>query len=55
VGSAPQECGDLAAEVRAFLAEGLDGFFTDHPALGRAGRDAPAASPAPPATRPQKP
>ena len=25
--------GDLAAEVRAFLATGIDGLFTDHPAL----------------------
>jgi glycerophosphoryl diester phosphodiesterase len=39
-GSAPQERGDLAAEVRAFLAEGLDGFFTDHPGLARPARDA---------------
>ena len=40
VGTAPQERGDLAAEVRAFLAEGLDGFFTDHPGIGRSARDA---------------
>jgi glycerophosphoryl diester phosphodiesterase len=39
-GSAPQERGDLAGEVRTFLAEGLDGFFTDHPGLGRSARDA---------------
>jgi glycerophosphoryl diester phosphodiesterase len=42
-GSAPQDRGDLAAEVRAFLAEGLDGFFTDHPGLGRSARDASTA------------
>ena len=41
-GTAPQERGDMAAEVRAFLAEGLDGFFTDHPGAGVAGRDAAA-------------
>ncbi|MEJ1961518.1 MAG: glycerophosphodiester phosphodiesterase [Gammaproteobacteria bacterium] len=29
----PVQRGDLAAEVRAFLATGIDGFFTDHPAL----------------------
>ncbi len=39
-GAAPQERGDMAAEVRAFLAEGLDGFFTDHPGAGVAGRNA---------------
>lgn len=39
-GTAPQERGDLAGEVRAFLAEGLDGFFTDHPGLARPARDA---------------
>jgi glycerophosphoryl diester phosphodiesterase len=29
----PAQRGDLAAEVSAFLATGVDGFFTDHPAL----------------------
>ncbi len=29
----PAQRGDLAAEVAAFLATGIDGFFTDHPAL----------------------
>jgi glycerophosphoryl diester phosphodiesterase len=43
-GTAPQDRGDLAGEVRTFLAEGLDGFFTDHPGIGRSARD--AASPA---------
>ena len=51
VGTAPQERGDMAAEVRAFLAEGLDGFFTDHPALGRSARDASGS----PAAGPKKP
>jgi glycerophosphoryl diester phosphodiesterase len=27
--------GDLAAEIAAFLEAGVDGFFTDHPVLGR--------------------
>ena len=39
-GKAPQERGDLAGEVRAFVAAGLDGFFTDHPGLGRSALDA---------------
>jgi glycerophosphoryl diester phosphodiesterase len=39
-GSAPQDRGDMAAEVKAFVAEGLDGFFTDNPGIGRAARDA---------------
>jgi len=51
VGTAPQERGDMAAEVRAFLAEGLDGFFTDHPALGRSARDASGS----PGAKPKKP
>ena len=29
----PVQRGDLAAEITAFLATGIDGFFTDHPAL----------------------
>jgi glycerophosphoryl diester phosphodiesterase len=32
----PVQHGDFAAELRAFLATGIDGFFTDHPALARA-------------------
>jgi glycerophosphoryl diester phosphodiesterase len=32
--------GDLAAEIAAFLATGMDGFFTDQPDLGVTGRDA---------------
>jgi glycerophosphoryl diester phosphodiesterase len=31
--------GDLAAEATLFLAAGVDGFFTDHPAIGVAARD----------------
>jgi glycerophosphoryl diester phosphodiesterase len=31
---------DLAGEVRAFLAAGIDGFFTDQPDLGVSARDA---------------
>jgi glycerophosphoryl diester phosphodiesterase len=30
--------GDLAAELRAFLALGVDGLFTDDPDLGVAAR-----------------
>ncbi|HEU4626191.1 MAG TPA: glycerophosphodiester phosphodiesterase [Steroidobacteraceae bacterium] len=33
-GDAPTDLGDLAGELRAFLAVGIDGFFTDHPDLG---------------------
>jgi glycerophosphoryl diester phosphodiesterase len=29
----PAQRGDFAAELRAFVATGIDGFFTDHPAL----------------------
>lgn len=36
----PAALGDLAGQLRAFLALGLDGFFTDHPFLGRRARDA---------------
>jgi len=31
----PNEPGKLVAEIRAFLATGIDGFFTDNPAIGR--------------------
>lgn len=34
-GTDPNATGDLAGELRAFLAAGVDGFFTDDPALGR--------------------
>lgn len=32
----PNAIGDMAGEVRAFVAAGMDGFFTDHPDLGAA-------------------
>ncbi len=31
-GADPRDAGDLAAEVSAFVGEGVDGLFTDHPA-----------------------
>ena len=34
------ERGDLAAEITIFLRAGIDGFFTDDPAIGRATLDA---------------
>jgi glycerophosphoryl diester phosphodiesterase len=34
------EHGDLAGELATFLSAGVDGFFTDHPAIGRAATDA---------------
>src|SRR5581483_8011154 len=33
-GGEPTELGDLVSELRAFLATGIDGFFTDHPDVG---------------------
>jgi len=39
-GTDPNTFGDLAAEIRVFLATGLDGFFTDHSNLGVLARDA---------------
>lgn len=33
-GDDPTRQGDLAAELRAYLAAGIDGFFTDQPGLG---------------------
>jgi glycerophosphoryl diester phosphodiesterase len=39
----PREHGDLAAEIDRFLALGIDGFFTDFPAIGAATRDAHVA------------
>jgi len=35
-GAQPQAHGDLAAGTGAYLAAGIDGFFTDQPDLGRA-------------------
>jgi glycerophosphoryl diester phosphodiesterase len=40
VGSDPTACGDAAAELTAYLAAGLDGFFIDQPLLGARVRDA---------------
>ncbi len=40
VGTEPTALGDLAAQLDAFLALGMDGFFTDHTLLGRQARDA---------------
>ncbi|MES3010714.1 MAG: glycerophosphodiester phosphodiesterase [Pseudomonadota bacterium] len=34
--ASPSERGDLLAEIRAYLDAGVDGFFTDDPAIGRA-------------------
>lgn len=34
LGTAPNAPGDMTGEVRAFLAAGMDGFFTDNPDLG---------------------
>lgn len=39
-GSDPAALGDMAGQVKAFLKLGIDGFFTDHPFLGRQARDA---------------
>src|SRR5512139_98907 len=36
-GQDPRGLGDLAAEIRAFAAAGIDGLFSDHPDLARAG------------------
>jgi glycerophosphoryl diester phosphodiesterase len=36
----PRGRGDMAAEATGFLDMGVDGYFTDHPALGVAARDA---------------
>ena len=38
--ASPAERGDLAAEITVFLRAGIDGFFTDDPAVGRAALDA---------------
>jgi glycerophosphoryl diester phosphodiesterase len=40
IGVNPTVFGDLAAELAAFLATDIDGFFTDHANLGVAARDA---------------
>jgi glycerophosphoryl diester phosphodiesterase len=36
----PNALGDMAGEVTAFLEQGMDGFFTDHPVIGVVARDA---------------
>ncbi|MDB5929922.1 MAG: glycerophosphoryl diester phosphodiesterase [Polaromonas sp.] len=37
--ASPSERGDLSAEIAAYLQAGIDGFFTDDPAVGRAALD----------------
>jgi len=39
VGADPKSFGNLDAELRAFLAAGVDGFFTDHADIGVRARD----------------
>jgi len=39
-GSDPAAHGDLAAEINAYVAAGVDGLFCDHPRLGRSAIDA---------------
>ena len=39
-GTAPAALGDMAGEATLFLKAGVDGYFTDNPALGVAARDA---------------
>ncbi len=43
-GNAPDDTGDMQGEALLFLEAGVDGFFTDHPGLGVAARDAFIAS-----------
>lgn len=38
--SSPADLGDMAGQVKAFLRLGMNGFFTDHPWLGKQARDA---------------
>jgi glycerophosphoryl diester phosphodiesterase len=44
VGSDPAEHGHLDAEIARYLSTGIDGFFTDFPAIGVRARDDHAAS-----------
>lgn len=37
--TSPSQRGDLAAEIQAYLKAGVNGFFTDDPAVGRAAMD----------------
>ncbi|HEY0062210.1 MAG TPA: glycerophosphodiester phosphodiesterase, partial [Telluria sp.] len=34
--NSPSQRGDAVAEINAYLKTGIDGFFTDDPAVGRA-------------------
>lgn len=45
-GTAPGAHGRLEDEIRAFIALGVDGYFTDFPYIGVAARRAPAPAPA---------
>ena len=36
----PAAWGELLTMIRTYLAAGMDGFFTDHPFIGRQARDA---------------
>jgi glycerophosphoryl diester phosphodiesterase len=38
-GAEPASLGDMAGEAMLFLKAGVDGYFTDHPAVGVAARD----------------
>jgi glycerophosphoryl diester phosphodiesterase len=40
VGNSPAAHGDLPAEIASYLARGIDGFFTDFPAIGVRARNA---------------
>jgi glycerophosphoryl diester phosphodiesterase len=40
IGKSPAAHGDLRGEIARYLAAGIDGFFTDFPAIGVAVRDA---------------
>ena len=44
-GQDPAHCGDLQSELAAYLATGIDGFFTDHPDIGIAAISALANAP----------
>jgi glycerophosphoryl diester phosphodiesterase len=44
VGDSPAAHGRLAAEIARYLDLGIDGFFTDFPAIGAAVRDGTADS-----------
>ena len=38
-GADPAAFGKLDGQIKAFLKLGMDGFFTDHPHLGKLARD----------------